>query len=256
MRLAVLADIHGNLTALDAALQDLESVGSVDYIWVLGDLAAMGARPAACVQRVQELVAQHDEGQVKVIGGNADRYLITGERLPSSAAGDEDSFRQLSRTWQDRDTVLNWAVSQLSYDDYNYLKGLLGKEITLKVDGYGRVIGYHAIPGDDEFFLTPETPDEIALDAVLDREGRLGIGGHIHRQMDRDLGRWRLVNVGSVGMSFEVPGQAQWGLFTFENGAVTVDLRRVTYNVDDAAIDLQNAGHPLPEWFLRYLRPA
>ncbi len=124
------------------------------------------------------------------------------------------------------------------------------------MDGYGWVIGYHAIPGDDEAMLRPDMPDEEARDALLDREGRLGIGGHIHVQMDRDLGNWRVVNVGSVGSSNDAPGRAQWGLFTFENGALTVDLRRVVYDVDAAIADLETVGHPVPKWVVNQLRPT
>jgi hypothetical protein len=60
--------------------------------------------------------------------------------------------------------------------------------------------------------------------------------------------------VGSVGMSFDVPGKVEWGLFTFENGDVQVDLRRLDYDVEAAIADLHAAGHPNPERFARYLR--
>ena len=56
MRLAVLSDIHGNLTAFEAALADLEAQGGADITWFLGDLAAFGPRPAECVQRVKAMV--------------------------------------------------------------------------------------------------------------------------------------------------------------------------------------------------------
>src|SRR5690606_6248001 len=102
------------------------------------------------------------------------------------------------------------------------------------VPGYGYVIGYHGTPGDDEGVLRLETAEEEALDALLDREGRLGIGGHIHVQMQRTLGRWHVVNVGSVGLSTDAPGKAQWGLFTFADGTVSIDLRQVAYDVEAA----------------------
>lgn len=254
MKLAVLSDIHGNLTALEAALADLESVGEVDMTWVLGDLAAFGPRPAECTRRIRELQEAHEEKKFKVIGGNTDRYLVTGERFKSPPAKDEETFKKLPGARSTLDTVLNWNLAQLSWEDYEYLAKILGKETHLNVKGYGPVIGYHAIPGDDEAMLRPDTPEEEALDALLDREGRLGIGGHIHVQMDRDLGRWRAVNVGSIGMSFDMPGKAQWGLFTFEDGQANIDLRAVPYDVDAAIADLQAAGHPKPEWAAGRLR--
>lgn len=256
MRLAVISDVHGNLAALDAVLDDLAALGGADVTWCLGDLAAFGPRPAACIRRLKAL-AEADEGKTfKVIGGNTDRYLVTGERMKTTPAADEAAMYQRVADWNVRDQVLNWGLSQLDFSDYTYLKDILGRELALEAPGFGQVIGYHAVPGDDEAMLLPDTPDEQARDYLLDREGRLAIGGHIHRQMDRDLGGWRVVNVGSVGLSFETPGLAQWGLFTFEDGQLTVDLRRVAYAVDAVVEDLRAAGHPAPDWFISRLRPT
>lgn len=249
MRLAVLSDIHGNIVALEAALADLDALGGADHLWILGDLAAFGPRPAECIQRVKDLK------DAQVISGNTDRYLVTGERLRTKPAEDEARYAQLSAEWNDRDLALNWALTKMSFDDYTYLLKLK-HELSLEAPGCGWVIGYHGTPGNDEGMLTPETDVEEAADALLDREGSLGIGGHIHRQMDRQIGSWRAVNVGSVGLSFEAAGLVQWGLFTFENGALTVDLRRVRYDADAVIADLRACGHPAPERIIGRLKSA
>jgi len=249
MRLAILSDIHGNLVALEAVLADIASVGEVDLTWCLGDLAAFGSRPAECVQRVRAL-ADADEGKrFKVIGGNTDRYLVTGERMPVKPY--PETFEALQKTAAMLRLLNNgllWGMDQLTFDDYEFLRKRLGHELSKSVDSYGMVIGYHAVPGNDETILLPDTSDEVARDLLLDAEGCLGVGGHIHRQYDRDLGNWRIVNVGSVGMSFDAPGYAQWGLFTFEGDQVQVDLRQVPYDVDAFVRDLYQVGHPAPEW--------
>jgi predicted phosphodiesterase len=256
MRLAVLSDIHGNLTALEAALADLHSLPKPDLLWVLGDLAALGPRPADCIARVRGLAETFglEAAQVRVIGGNTERYLVHGQRLRSPAADTAEAHADLVRGWAERDTVTNWCAAQLSFDDYGYLKGIIGGEIARDVEGYGWVIGYHGAPGDDELFLNPDSADDVVLDALLDREGRLGIGGHTHRPMDRQVGRWRVVNVGSVGMSLARKGYAQWGYFTLEDGQAQVDLRDVSYDVDAALADAQAAGYPLVEWWAARLR--
>ena len=114
------------------------------------------------------------------------------------------------------------------------------------------MIGYHAIPGNDETLLRPDTPDEEAKDALLDREGRLAIGAHIHVQMDRVIDDWRIINIGSVGLSFDMRGKAQWGLFTFDGDDdkrdVTVDLRAIDYDLDKAIARLHDSDHPAPAW--------
>ncbi len=256
MKLAVISDIHGHLVALEAALKDLESTGDVDVIWILGDLAAMGPRPAECIQRVRDLIEAHGKDKVKVIGGNTDRYIVTGERFKTSGVADETAFKQLPASRRAFDAGLHWCLECITWEDYEFLKGILGREAYLNVPGYGPVIGYHAIPGDDEAFLKPETPDEEAADALLDREGTLGIGGHTHIQMDRFVPGWRMVNVGSVGLSADMPGKAQWGLFTFEDGAVTVELRAAAYNVQAAIDDMTAVSFPAADNIAQRLQPT
>src|ERR1044071_3477353 len=200
MRLAVFSDIHGNLSALEAVLKDMEQVGGIDLTWCLGDLAAFGPRPAECIRRLKVL-AEADEGKkFKVIGGNTDRYLLTGERPKFLVAENDEAFQKSRAYWHTLNDAILWGVDQLSFEDYEFLKKINGHELGKKIDGYGYVIGYHAIPGNDETALFPDTPEAEASDFFLDREGWLGIGGHTHIQMDRNLGNWRAINVGSVGL--------------------------------------------------------
>ena len=276
MQLAVIADIHGNLTALDAALTDLKSVGDIDALWCLGDLAAFGPRPAECVQRVRALIDDYGKDKVKVIGGNTDRYLVNGDRPKGRPVrlkaersdpdkdpddlSDAEKAAELSKRTRSlitRDTVLNWNLSQLSADDYAFMAKIIGREARTNVDGYGGVIGLHAIPGDDDApNLRPDAPEEEARDALLDRSGRLALVGHTHVQFNRDLGRWRVINPGSIGLSFTDAGHAQWALLTFDSGSLSVELRSVPYDLDAAVQDVEASDHPAPGWFVDRLRQA
>jgi predicted phosphodiesterase len=264
MRLAVLSDIHGNLAALEAVLADLDALGGADVTWVLGDLAAFGPRPVECIRRVKAMADAAKEagekdpaqkGKLRLVSGNTDRYLVTGARPRIKPAENEDEMRAAFQNSANIDARLNWAAAQLSYEDYDFVRKL-GGECDLQAPGYGYVIGYHAVPGDDEPIITPDMPDHQIADPLLDREGRLAIYGHIHRQWERTLtvGGWRVVNVGSIGLSFDMPGKAQWGLFTFENGDVKIDLRAVLYDVEAVIADLSAVGFPAPDWAIQTLR--
>jgi predicted phosphodiesterase len=253
MRLAVLSDIHGNLLALDAVLADIQAA-EVDLTWCLGDVAAFGPRPSECIQRLKSLAEVNEGKKFKVIGGNTDRYLVTGARPIWQPAKDDAAFKQMITELETFNAGLNWGLEKLSFEDYEFLAKMVGHELSKGIDGYGYIIGYHAIPGDDEARLTPEIPKEEARDMLLDREGRLGIGGHLHKQFELDLDSWHVVNVGSVGMSLDNPGFAQWGLFTFENGELTVDLRRVPYDVEALIADFYARGYPGTGWTARYLQ--
>src|SRR4051812_40042657 len=86
MKLGVVADIHGNSVALDAVLADAEAVG-VEQWWALGDLVLFGPRPVEVIETLRALP------HVAFVGGNTDRYVVTGEqpdphRTPADAVGD------------------------------------------------------------------------------------------------------------------------------------------------------------------------
>ncbi|MEL6402959.1 MAG: metallophosphoesterase family protein [Chloroflexota bacterium] len=252
MRLAVLSDIHGNKVAFDAVLEDLASVGDVDFIWCLGDYAAFGTQPAACVARLRELHEEHGKDKVKVIGGNTDRYIVTGKRPEIRAAKEAEKFEAHQKRFKERDDLLNWALAQLSWDDYEFLAKSVGREVGTEVEGYGAVIGYHAIPSDDDqFSLRPNSSEEEAMDALLDRGGRLAIGGHTHLVMDRQLGNWRVLNPGSIGMSFTDINFAEWALITFEKGEANVDFRKVSYDFQSVLNEVESVGYPHPSWIQR-----
>jgi predicted phosphodiesterase len=240
MRLAVLSDIHGNWLALEAVLRDLKQSGGADKTWVLGDLCAFGPRPVECLQHIRDL--PHTE----VISGNTDRYLVTGER-PTLRPKDEADWQTIPNRLRERDANFSWTVSRLAFADYEYLSKL-HHELALDVPDYGSVIGYHAAPGDDERNLFPDTPADEVLDQMLDQEGRLGFGGHTHIPMDRDLGRWRVVNVGSVGLPRHM-AQASYALATFQAGAVIADLRRVEFDMQAVEKDMRQQDHPGLAWW-------
>ena len=69
MRVALLADIHGNSIALHNVLQDIQSIGGVDEYWFLGDFAAIGDDPLGVLEQIASLSRAH------FIRGNTDRYI-------------------------------------------------------------------------------------------------------------------------------------------------------------------------------------
>jgi predicted phosphodiesterase len=257
MRIALLSDVHGNLHALEAVLADLKAQGTFDKVWLLGDLCAFGARPTECLARLRDLRETLGKEVVSFIGGNTDRYLVRGERPKGKPAKDADALFALRQSVLERDIALNWGMSRLSYDDYAFLSELVGRELAHDVPTYGRVIGFHAIPGDDEpTHLRPDTPDDLAEDALLDRSGRLAVCGHTHLVMDRALTRWRVINPGSVGMSFSQHGYAEWAYITFENGDAQATFRALPYDADAVLRDAEAVGYPTMNTLLSALKKA
>jgi predicted phosphodiesterase len=244
MRLAVLSDIHGNLHALETVLADLKATGGADQTWILGDLAVFCPEPVACIRAIRSLP------EAKVIQGNTDRYLVTGRR-PAMSPLTINTWPHWAAQTHERDLNFNWTLEQLGWEEAQYLLNL-EIDLALNVEGYGKVVGFHGAPGDDERVLLPNTSDAEILDALRNREGRLAIGGHTHRPMDRSLASWRIVNPGSVGFPFEDDKRASYALLTFAGDQVQVDFRRVEYDLGAVLAALKEAQHPAIDWASRF----
>lgn len=208
MTTAALADIHGNVHALEAVLADPRFT-SAERIVVLGDVVA-GTFPAETLDRLVPLGAR-----VRILQGNADRLVVEGRDEESQWVGDRLGPERLA-------SLRAWPSS-----------------FVIDVEHLGAVRCCHATPRDDEEILTRITP-KADLAAVLEgTEERVVIGGHTHVQFDRRAGRWRFVNVGSVGRPWEGRPGAYWALL-----GPDVELLRTEYDVEAAAQAVLASGQP------------
>jgi predicted phosphodiesterase len=216
MRIAVLADIHGNLPALEAVLREVDDSG-VDRIVLLGDIAG-GPLPAQTLDRLAGL------GDKAIwVHGNGERELLAGldGEVPAGPAGE---------------TVA--ACVPLLGRRHRELMAALPMTVTLDVDGLGPTLFCHATPRrDDEFVLvdSPVTRWEQVLEGV---DERVVVCGHTHMPFDRLVNGRRVVNPGSVGMAYGPPG-AYWAVL-----GPNVELRRTTYDVHAAAERIIAGGYP------------
>jgi putative phosphoesterase len=213
MRIAALYDVHGNLPALEAALEDVDEAGA-DVLLSGGDLL-LGPQPSECL----ELLRARD---ATFIRGNCDRNVASG-------AGDEG-------LWLDR---VRWTAGQLNDEQLEFVRGW-PERVSLEVEEVGTVLFCHGSPRSDEEIITAITPPK-RLDPILD--GVLEdviVCGHTHVQFDRMVGDRRLVNAGSVGLPYEGEvGIAPWALL-----GPDVELRRARYDVQLAVDALAASGYP------------
>lgn len=117
MRQAIIADIHANLTALTAVLDDIERRGGVDEVWCLGDVVGYGPEPEACIDRLREttdvcVAGNHDAAASGRIG--------TADFNPAAAAASRWTMEQLSPGEKD---YLNGLPSSLVRGDFTLVHG-------------------------------------------------------------------------------------------------------------------------------------
>lgn len=226
-RIAVLADIHGNLPALEAVLQDVGAAG-VDTIVLNGDIAS-GPMP---VETLDLLASLGD--RVVWVHGNAERELV--------AAYDGQPTADLPTPVRE---VVEVCAAAMSRRHRDLIDGL-PLSVTLDIDGLGPVRFCHATTrSDTEIVLVDSAVDRYAA-AFGDVIEPTVVLGHTHMPFDRLVDRRRFVNPGSVGMPYGGTG-AFWALL-----GPDVTLRRTAYDLDVAAATLRaGSRQPAIDEFIR-----
>ena len=235
MRIALISDIHGQRVALDAVLADIAEAGA-DRIVCLGDAAALGPEPKACVARLRDLGCA-------CVMGNADAALFE----PPDPPGDERMAKIAD--------LFDWCRDQLDDDDIALLKSFR-PSLTA-----GWILCCHGSPRSFDDVIEADT-DDTALAAFLDGvEQPWGAGGHTHRKLLRRLGTRTFVRPGSAGMPFTVDPatgartcrwHGEYALAT-EDG---VEFRRVAIDRDAALAAVRAADMPHRDWWLGWWERA
>jgi putative phosphoesterase len=199
-RVGLISDVHANLDALTAVLDDMPAV---DEIVCCGDLVEYYDQP----NEVCTLLRERD---VRCIRGNHDAYTI-GQLSP------DEAHRRAFRTDWTRDvlaeTHLRWIES-------------LGVELWLEA-GERRLWIRHANPWDEERYLFA---DADALLARLRLEaGTTLVVGHTHRPLRLSVDQGWLVNPGSVGQPRDYDPRAAYAVVDLGTGEV--EHRRAAYDV-------------------------
>lgn len=213
MRIALIADVHGNSIALDAVASRLEQEAP-DEVVFLGDAVVNGFDPVGALQRLRQLGC-------RTVMGNTDADILdTPEHyhLPGRAELPEAAQRVLE--------IALWGHDQLAEDDRRFLV-TFEPTLQLPLPGQRTLLCFHGSPRSATDVIT-STTTEAALDPMLgETTAAVFAGGHTHVQLVRQLGRGRFVNPGAVGLPF-----ARYG------GAGTVPVRPCAqYAIVDATAD-------------------
>jgi putative phosphoesterase len=219
MRIAAIFDIHGNLPALEAVLEDIRQA-TVDEVVVGGDVFP-GPMPLEVLWQLGSLGIP-----VRFIRGNGDRVV-----LAARSGGD---ITEVPPSYQN---VVRWAAEALSQQDALKIAGWPAT-LKVRVTGLGDVFFCHATPRNDTEIFTRRTLESRLLPVFEGVDAPLVVCGHTHMQFDRTVGRTRVVNAGSVGMPFGAPG-AYWLLL-----GPGVELRRSSYDLSRAADRIRGTTYP------------
>lgn len=237
MRIAIVSDVHGNRTALEAVLTDLRQT-SPDLVLHAGDLADFGANPAYIVDRIRDL------GWQGVIG-NGEEALSNPETLDEFA---NTSSAPLS-LWTTIREMMTATRELLGTERIEWLRGLPRSHF------HDRTVLVHATPESSWRSPGPEASD-AELRSVYEPLGRpVVVYGHIHRSFIRTIPIMQdtsliVANCGSVSLSYDGDHRAAYLLLDDTQPSI----RRVEWNVKEEIKALNESDLPHADWVANTLR--
>jgi len=239
MRIAFISDIHGNFTAFEAVLADINSQ-SIDQIICLGDAVTLGPQPIEVLNALRELKCIYIKGNHDAAVLNPERaaqYQITDHLVPD----------------------LHWCKNQLSPDELNFLDSFKPMH-EINLPNGNSILAFHGSPISFTDIIQATTPTEL-LDLYFEGlEADIFIGGHTHIQMVRRYDDKLILNSGSVGNAFKFaysPGSpvnllpwAEYMIISQSGNSLNIDSRRVYFDTDALLKKVKERKMPSADWWL------
>ena len=257
MRVAIFSDVHGNLTALEAVLADIQEQ-SPDVIFFAGDLCLEGARPLACLQRLRQ-------AEISSVYGNTDEKVSRQPLL----SDDIEAEKQANR--RQVDDNLSWTRAQLPEMERAWLRELpFLRRVSPSTNPRDDILIVHANPHDVHQHIYPSEAQQRTLygevkqpdddPELSQRLNELDTGivafGHLHLPNIRHWHDLTLVNISSVSLPLDGDHRAKYGLFTWQNGKWTISHQYVPYDVEAELKHLAELQFPGWEKISRQLQTA
>jgi putative phosphoesterase len=239
MKIALISDIHGNLTAFNAVLKDIRQQ-RVDKIICLGDVATIGPQPQEVIMKLREL------GCVCIMG-NHEKALLDME-----SAQDFQIPEPLV-------PGLYWCLEKLQEEDLEFLSDF---KLTyeLKLDGELSLLCFHGSPNSTTHTIHSTTPISECRRMLGEAKYAVFAGGHTHIQMIRGYDASIFINPGSVGGAFprpfskkETPFLQPWAgyaLLHFRNNSAIAELRQIPFNTLELQQIVAESDIPVKNWWL------
>lgn len=237
-KIAIFGDIHANLPALEAVLEDMDQ-HNLDAIYCLGDLVGYGTAPNEVIETVRgrgfpTLMGNYDQG----VGNDSDDCGCAYKTPEARALGERS---------------IAWSNAHTTDENKAFLRSL---PMTIPIQlADTRILLVHGSPRKINEYLYEDRPDK-SLERIMEGiNAEVLICGHTHLPYDRLLpSGGRIINAGSVGKPKDGDTRACYIILSTENEALEVEFVRVPYDVEAAAQAIEATD--MPNEFAAMLRSA
>ena len=219
MIIAIISDVHSNLTALEAVIDKLPRY---DELFCLGDIVGYGPQPNEVVSRLVGL------RPAVTLVGNHDYATVSGDVQGFSA---------------NAATAVEWTRQKLDRASRDYLAAL---KPSARIERERRTFAlFHGSPRDPlNEYVFPGIPVAIGRSLVRAASAGIVLLGHTHMPMLYRFEDSVLANPGSVGQPRDGDPRASFALLTLSQGDVKFEVRRVEYDIDAVADRILHSGLP------------
>lgn len=231
MKIAVISDIHGNMQALEAVLEDIKKE-NCDKIFCLGDLAMAGPEPVKAIELIKNLYEEsYEKGNFELIQGNTDEMI-----------GDYNTFgEEVKSKFPIMAAALENDVKIIPENLKEFLKNL-PKQKELEIEGV-KILLVHGSPRKNDENISPDLPIEKIEEMIAGTNAELIFCGHTHIPCGyQTTTKQTVVNDGSVGRPFTPNPQACYAIADFHDGSFDISHKFIDYDKQKASEILAQRG--------------
>ncbi len=225
MKIAVISDIHANMTALKKVLEDIKN-NNCDKIFCLGDLAMAGPEPNKTVDFIR---SQKDW---TIIQGNTDKMLAecTKELIENC----KKVFPVMGKSLEDDDKII-------TDENRKYLKNLPAQK-KLEIEGV-KILLVHGSPRRNNEDILPNMPIEKVEEIIAGVDADLILCGHTHMPAGYQTNsKQTVINDGSVGRPMSEDLKSCYLILDIQNGGLEAEHRLLDYDRETAAKIIKARG--------------
>jgi predicted phosphodiesterase len=225
MRIAVLADVHANLPALRAVVDDVARIGA-DAMYCVGDVVGRGPHPNEVIEMLRGL-------DVPTVQGNWDEAVGMDRDQTGSAWADEGGEAAA-------DASMRWTAERVTEENKAWLRQL---PVSLRVEIAGRSLYFfHGTPLRLNEYLWADRPSRVFARIASDEADDLFCFGHTHEAFHRIVGQAHFVACGSVGCGTDGDARARYAVVYVGDPDIAVGFRSVDYDHVAVVRDLAAVG--------------